>query len=626
MSVNDKFRPREIADLVGLQFDVQKYQRGYKWGVNEVLDLLQDIHEFKPKGESFYCIQPLVVQNIYSGEKGLKYELIDGQQRLTTTFIILQCLNESLYKINYETRIKSKDFLNNICSLKFHTSKTFQAAELIDFLITDKLQGELNQKWAEFIENNDDGVEVNNIDNYHFFVTYQTVRNWLLKNEKIKDEFRKKLKHKTKVIWYEIISDQTPETVFINFNQGKIHLEQAELIKALFVLRFSNVKNAELRGFKTNQFSEEWNSIENQLQDDRFWYFVSNDTSTKREANRIDVLFDIISKKKKSNGNPLFSYHLYLQKHNLNELSDADWQKVRDLFLVLKEWFDNRTTYHFVGLVIYMNIMDISTIFDHYKKLNGKDEFEGYLKTILKTHLAIDNAESPFHFSNLNYNAGGYGNTFTFLVFFNVAIAQISDFNYRFPFGKLKSQPWSLEHIHAQNSEEFTVKEEVDSWLNDLTRLFESIKTEDEVLAKKLMDRTNPDIYAIRAELKMKEPISSIPKNVNVLMKKINNELADFLEIHSIKNLCLLDGPTNSSIGNENFINKRQKVLEIDKKGEIMKGDKPYKVFIPSGTKNVFTKYYSEDASKIDFTYWGLNDRASYEDAMTSITNDFLKI
>jgi uncharacterized protein with ParB-like and HNH nuclease domain len=71
---------------------IDDYQRGYKWSTTEVTQLLNDIHEFE--GNGFYCLQPVVVKRKMDG----KIELIDGQQRITTIYIILSCLNEKNMK------------------------------------------------------------------------------------------------------------------------------------------------------------------------------------------------------------------------------------------------------------------------------------------------------------------------------------------------------------------------------------------------------------------------------------------------------------------------------------------------------------------------------------------------
>lgn len=68
-----------VADIRG-SFYIPSYQRGYRWSETEVVRLLDDIYQ---NGKKNYCLQPVVVR-----KKEDRYELIDGQQRLTTLYLI----------------------------------------------------------------------------------------------------------------------------------------------------------------------------------------------------------------------------------------------------------------------------------------------------------------------------------------------------------------------------------------------------------------------------------------------------------------------------------------------------------------------------------------------------------
>lgn len=123
MIANTNFEMCPIVDLQGLNFFVNDYQRGYRWTVQQVLDLLEDIDGFDSSTEAFYCLQPLVVKKRQVDEeiKGLfpedceqVYEVIDGQQRLTTIYLILKIIDEPLYAIQYKTREESAHFLGKI--------------------------------------------------------------------------------------------------------------------------------------------------------------------------------------------------------------------------------------------------------------------------------------------------------------------------------------------------------------------------------------------------------------------------------------------------------------------------------------------------------------------------------
>ena len=115
---------KSVRDIIDkkINFTVPSNQRGYRWDERNVKDLLDDLLEFMqdPNSGKFYCLQPLVVKkNINTN----KYNVIDGQQRLTTIFIILRYLENLLkeengineiYAIDYETREGSQEFLKEI--------------------------------------------------------------------------------------------------------------------------------------------------------------------------------------------------------------------------------------------------------------------------------------------------------------------------------------------------------------------------------------------------------------------------------------------------------------------------------------------------------------------------------
>lgn len=112
--MSDKIELKSVRDIFGMNFYIPKYQRGYRWTKQQVIDLLNDIKEFMERklgNDEIYCLQPLVVKKKDDGS----WDVIDGQQRLTTIKILLACLKEQgCYNIEYETREGSKDFLSKI--------------------------------------------------------------------------------------------------------------------------------------------------------------------------------------------------------------------------------------------------------------------------------------------------------------------------------------------------------------------------------------------------------------------------------------------------------------------------------------------------------------------------------
>src|SRR5690606_10331234 len=225
----------------------------------------------KVRGE-FYCLQPIVVKRIND-----EFEIIDGQQRFTTIFLIVKYL-EDIIKLTfphlefkaplYETRSDSRDFLNEV--------------------------------------NHKNEVEANlNIDYYHIWGAYDAIKNWFTNkdsdvntidflNTLLKSQFEDTNDHakNVRVIWYEINETENNHSIdiFTRLNIGKIPLTNSELIKALCLQKGNFLE--EQATIKQIQIASEWDIIEKTLQNDEFWYFIYNPHRSNAYDNRIEYIFD----------------------------------------------------------------------------------------------------------------------------------------------------------------------------------------------------------------------------------------------------------------------------------------------------------------------------------------------
>ncbi len=107
---------KPIGNIKG-NFFVPKYQRGYRWTDSQVKTLMSDLWEnCNQEIKKEYCLQPVVVRKRSEDD----YELIDGQQRFTTTLILLSYIRRMFpfvqinYTLEYETRTATSEFLANI--------------------------------------------------------------------------------------------------------------------------------------------------------------------------------------------------------------------------------------------------------------------------------------------------------------------------------------------------------------------------------------------------------------------------------------------------------------------------------------------------------------------------------
>ena len=547
---------KSIENFRGFHFLVKDYQRGYKWTATEVRQLLDDLNEFEPKENEFYCLQPIVIK-----ADNDKKELIDGQQRCTTIYLILQYLGQHLFDITYQTREQSAEFLNEIATLN------------------------LSGEWNDWVASHS---KKDNVDNYHFFQAYRAIQNWFAeKSEDEKSRFLEKLLSKTKVICYEVTGEIYSIELFTRISSNKIPLTEAELIKALFLIALTDTSTQ-----REWVVAQQWDKIENELEEDEFWYFITANTPPATPIDYIFSLSEVVKKQENYQGEyPIFNayYNVYKNAENKKQWVETQWNEVRNNFLTLKEWFKDFEYYHLVGALIHLGY-NINTIFDLKLQSNSKTAF----KEALKAEFAKIIGSFGNNLENVYYNSGKERKA---LLLFNIiSILQSEEKAYRFPFNKFKTMNWDIEHIHAIATDTNN-KDVQKAWLRE----------NKEYISETLRKEIEDDILS---------PKEIEEEKLSSLVEKVTNELSekgfDNENINDLSNLTLLDSGTNRSYKNIIFPLKRMRIIEEDKKG----------TFIPLCTKNVFQKYYTPDAS--DLSIWSKEDKENYRQSIITTFNTFV--
>jgi hypothetical protein len=506
---NNNISIRTINDLLKSNFFIPSYQRGYRWTEQQVTELLNDINEFSPKEiensneKTWYCLQPIVVKKKEDNE----WDVIDGQQRLTTTFLILHHLNQGyvenrrkkLFGLKYETRENSADYL----------------------------QKELN------------GETINdtNIDYYFISSAYKTICDWFKnKGEQFDvNTFESKFNFSTKVIWYETSAKDDSIDIFTRINSGKIPLTNAELIKALF-LNSSNFAKADSEKLRLKQLeiASEWDRIEYALQDDSFWYFVNKNENTL--ATRIEFIFNLMSDK--PSDDKYSTFHFFNEKFKTKsekEIND-NWQEIKKYFQTLEEWYNDRELYHKIGYLIAIGT-NIKNILKE-KKEKSKTKFSYWIDQEIESKFKNVNLEE------VEYN-GKYVREILLLHNIQTMLNNENETN-RFPFDRYKKESWDVEHIHAIATEVNVKIENQIDWLKN-----NFIKTDNH-----LNEELNNRIEFIKSG-------NTIDENEFV-------DIVDYVlgeEDNSLRNLCLLDSGTNRSYKNDSFKEKRKKIIEREIEG-----------------------------------------------------------
>lgn len=547
-----------VADIKG-SFYVPSYQRGYRWGKDEVIRLLDDIYM---NGNKNYCLQPVVVRK---SDKG--FELIDGQQRLTTLFILLTYI-----KKEYKPRIE----------VKF------------------ELTYETRENSAEFLQNINEATADSNIDFYHIYQAYKTIDDWFNAQEDsvvVADDIYGYLVKFVKIIWYEVGENEDAIGLFTRLNIGKIPLTSAELVKAMFLS--SDYKDKVSRE-KQEEISLQWDNMEKELHDDSLWYFLTNHTNMRYQT-RIDLILDLISEKPADNREKYYTFFKIDEIGRTMSLDDL-WRKIQQTFLILKDWYENHELYHKIGYLIASEKMTLQEIF----KISAgktKKEFRGTLDSYIRESIAIQG-----NYADLSYEKPlDYKRISTLLLLFNVESVRLNgEHTQWFPFDKFKFDKkgkvaWSLEHIHAQQSEGLRTQEMWKEWLG---------------LHIPSVKNVSEDVALVEA---MQAAIDN-PKLERTEFDELQQRVIELLSVqgnteylHSISNLALLRSDDNAALNNSTFDVKRNLIVNMDKEGQ----------YIPFCTKMVFLKYYTPSEDN-QLHFWGQADRKAYIKALNKVLAPYL--
>lgn len=629
----NKIELKSVSELLGMKFFIPSYQRGYRWTEQQVKDLLNDIWEFSKKKKQeyeFYCLQPLVVKLMNDKDKQKCqlnideewYEVIDGQQRLTTIFLILSSLKEAVSILGLPT---------DLYELKYQReSKEFNVTSFLNEISSSSV---INDSYIDF---------------YYMSSAFETIKSWTESNKVNKGDFcNALLKHdldgdqdksrdkanNVRFIWYESV-DEDPIKVFTRLNIGKISLTNAELIKALFLNRsnFGEEDSAHLK-LRQQEIASEWDNIEYSLQNDEFWLFL-HDKGYDRPT-RIDFIFDLICEqetlgKYENIGIDDYKTFRYFYEYFKSESSSIEdcWVDVKKYFQTFKEWFNDLELYHYVGYLRcpLKNKETIIGIKELYSKWTGtKDTFVEFLKgeikkrindckdlakqyeldgcpakTTCKPLLLLHNIQTVVNQNNQIVSKEEY---------------KIPVF-YKFPFHLFKKENWDVEHIDSNTTNGLEKEKDQKEWLKYY------------VLGAELTEELHEKIKAFLQNDNDRIPFENLCQEIEKynLPESWHNPEQDK---NKVWNFVLLDAGTNRGYGNAIFPAKRRCIIGKDQgKIYLIDNETLYVslrdgaiAFIPPVTKSVFLKYYNTSVDNL--REWSESDAIAYKQNILETLKEF---
>ena len=567
---------RKVTDITG-EFLVEAYQRGYRWTAEEITFLLEDIYE---SGPQVYCLQPVVVKPLDDD----RYELIDGQQRLTTLYLIMRYLRNLVdckYTIEYTTRKESRKLLEEIG--------------------TDTCNHQ----------------DLQNIDALFICKAYKCIAEWFDADKRRMIAFAQKLQN-VSVIWYEVDAVEDSVSIFTRLNIGKISLTNAELVKALFMSRGKNGNSFGIGEKEQNEIALTWDQMEKGLHEADFWAFITNEKAEEYPI-RMELLFDMMVDKP-SDASSYYTFNHFYQKFKEHTLPADDklamWETVVRYYQQLQEWFADFDMYHRIGYLV-ANGTQVKDLLQKALDENAhprKTVFRDYVIEQIRDSVRFKTKDGEIiDYADLNYEEHPRLIR-TLLLLFNVEThRQSRNADNRFPFHCYKRErAWSLEHIHAQNSERLHTNRQWKDWLEYHILSIKQLKKEtiDEQKQGELQQLIT-EMEEIVEHIEMEKYRGSVKDEftrVSDKVVKVLTDEADSTQMHSLSNMALLTVAENAAFNDSTFDAKRLKLIEMDRKNE---------VYIPICTKYVFLKYYSTSDTKLHF--WSDEDRRCYISAINEV-------
>lgn len=599
----------------GQLYNIPEYQRGYKWTEQQVEQLLKDTHEFETGGDNdlFYCLQ-----NITLVEKDGNFNVVDGQQRLTTLTLLLSYFNEFTLvknKINYLVREASNKFLQQI---------TTNENDIVNKVLK-------SHSFEAFSE----GTNYDYQDVYFMFTALRTIDNWFVENNIDKNTFKTKLLNNVKLIVNRISGIEEQE-LFMNLNAGRVHLDGSDLIRAILITRVAKQEMEEYDSSEVKnvvRLNERRVRIGWELDDINTWWsrdevksyfksFTNVETGEKEtikfnhEKHPINLLYKLYAELKKEKSIRLAMF----ETKSTDALSL--YVSIIDLHRTIKDWFEDREIYHFLGFLFSLRVVNFSKIWEKWNsekftRLDFIDFLKGEIKKAVfgseSNEGAEENSGITFWLNKIkDYNSEtptywkGIPELQKILLLLDIIEhSKEKEKGVPLPFLKplyFKNYKEDEEHIYPSTPFDITEKKfkdlkdpmkSIEDYLNKL-----NVGYEDDKLIK--WDIKNVEWQDFTAEEKNEKLIS------------LKNEIHQKRPINSIGNLVLLHLSINRGFGNDYYADKRICVINNTENGH----------YVRQHTLKVFVK----QTESSDLNDWTMQDITSNADKIYNVLSDFFTV
>lgn len=260
ISVNKQTIEQFLLNARTKPFIIPDYQRPYSWTSDQINTLFKDIWEFTcneggTDKEGTYFLGSIVFYENKNGEQ----EIIDGQQRITSIFLLLRAIYTKLSKPKEKTE-EAKNFINKIEPLIWKTNKLTGKVEYSSILLNSKVISETeNEVLKKILETGEvnEKLEDNYSKNYNQIL--ELIEEKSVENALMIYQFIYAFLNQVIILPITADSQETALTIFSTLNDRGLPLSDADIFKAKI---YNYLQSKE----EKKEFIEKWKELEENTQ------------------------------------------------------------------------------------------------------------------------------------------------------------------------------------------------------------------------------------------------------------------------------------------------------------------------------------------------------------------------
>ena len=255
MATTIEVNKQTVKELLGSgknkKFAIPEYQRPYAWTTDQIQTLFDDLVEYTSGEEkdSTYFLGTIVAYENDENEQ----EIIDGQQRITSLFLLLRALYSKLSSMS-ET-LQSKNFMRQIEAAMWEQDELTAEVDFEKVLIVSRVVGEEeNNIFTNILVTGETekGRKDTYSENYKLFV--ELIEDYASKEPELFYWFIQNVLNRAILLPITADSQDTALTIFSTLNDRGLALSDADIFKAKI---YNYIDNSQKK-----DFIEEWKLID----------------------------------------------------------------------------------------------------------------------------------------------------------------------------------------------------------------------------------------------------------------------------------------------------------------------------------------------------------------------------